>query len=185
MKLILSNGYPYPYPEGLTEAQQEELSQAAPAYRLVIEGVVHFEQKDTTTVEFRDMDAFQTAKAITGWALWSGVILEAPTSAADGYNYPAIVVGNVAYCGWQLVEAKPPLAPPLTLPLFYVRDEDRDQDLLVRAEAKDVLTEWRSHYELADDAEPTYIGPVTLKLSGALAWEDITRLAMRFKPLPE
>jgi hypothetical protein len=181
MNLILSNGYPFPYPDGLTEAQQEEISLAAPSYRLVVAGVTHFEQKFTTTAQFRDNDAYATALAITGWKPWSPLVLEAPTSAADGYDYPAIIVGNVAYCGYQLVEHKEPL-----LPLFYVRDADGDQDQLVRAAtAADALIAWRTHFELDADTDPTYIGRVPLDTTGAIPWEPITDSALQFKPMPD
>lgn len=180
MNLILSNGYPYPYPDGLTEAQQEEISMAAPAYRLVIEGVTHFEQKYTTTVQFRDADSYLTAQAITGWGAWSDLelVLEAPTSAADGYDYPAIIVGRVAYCGHQLVEAKPSV-----LPLFYVRDAEGDQDLLVRAASvADTLAAWRKHYERDGDELPNYIGQVSLDTAGgAIDWDLISGNAMHYK----
>jgi hypothetical protein len=181
MNLILSNGYPFPYPDGLSEAQQEEISQAAPSYRLVVAGVTHFEQKYTTTVQFRDTDTYHTALAVTGWKPWSPLVLEAPTSAADGYDYPAIIVGNVAYCGYQLVEHKEPV-----LPMFYVRDHEGDQDLLVRAStADDAMIAWRKHYELDTDTEPTYIGRVPLDTTGPIPWEPIIDGALLFKPLPE
>lgn len=139
MNLILSNGYPYPYPDKLTEKEQEELSMAAPAYRLVIEGVTHFEQKHTTTVEFRDADSYQTAQAITGWAAWSDLklILEAPTSADDGYDYPAIIVGKVAYCCHQLVEPKPSVLPPAN-PLDTPEDRKVIADALREGVAADI-----------------------------------------------
>jgi hypothetical protein len=179
MNLILSNGYPFPYPAGLSEAQQEELSQAAPSYRLVIAGVTHFEQKFTTTVQFRGNDAYLTAMAITGWKPWEPLVLEAPTSDKDGYDYPAILVGNVAYCGYQLVE------PPV-LPMFYVRDADGDLDQLVRAAtAADALIAWRKHFGLDNDIEPTYIGRVPLDTTGAIPWDPITEDALQFKPMPK
>lgn len=176
MKLILSHGYPYPYPLDLTEAQQAELSHAAPAYQLVIQGVKHFEQKHTTTVEFVSDEAWHTAQAITGWKTWATRILEAPTDAENGLAYDAFIVANVAYCGHVLVEEALP-------PLFYVRDADGDHDLLVRAAtAADVLVAWRKHFELDSEDDPNYIGRVP-DTNGALDWDVITTSALQFKPM--
>lgn len=104
MKLVLTNGYPYPYPTGLTEAQQEGISEAAAGRSMEIEGVAHFEWKHTVTVEIRDdFKYWLEARRVTGWPVWSEGVLEAPTSAADGYDHPAIIVGDTAYCGFQLL----------------------------------------------------------------------------------
>lgn len=153
MNLIMSNGYPFPYPDGLTEAQQEEISQAAPAYRLVIAGVTHFEQKHTTTVEFRDTDSYLTAKAITGWAAWCDLklVLEAPTSAADGYDYPAIVVGKVAYCGHQLVDVPDGAAAVLKRLLDTV---DKYNDALNLAEIAPDGDNYNELLDIIDDMRP-------------------------------
>lgn len=104
MNLVLINGYPYPFPDGLPETEQEEISQAAAGVQLVLEGVTHFEWLHTVTVEFKDLLSFTNAKAATGWKDWSTteLVLEATTSAADGYGHPAIVVNDVAYCGFIL-----------------------------------------------------------------------------------
>lgn len=153
MNLILSNGYPYPYPDGLTEAQQEELSMAAPAYRLVIAGVVHFEQKYTTTIEFIDHDAYRAAQAITGWAAWGDhqLVLEAPTSAADGYDYPAIVVGKHAYCGYQLAEVADGAAAALQALLRAVKRHD---DSLNRREMPPDGDDYNELLNIIESAQP-------------------------------
>lgn len=109
MKLILTNGYPYPYPTDLTEEQQEEISKKAGSLQTVIDGVVHFQWLHTVTVEFSDdLAHWEKAQELLtkGWKQWFGNTLEAPISAADGYGHPAIILGNVAYCGFTLVGDK-------------------------------------------------------------------------------
>lgn len=103
MRLRLTNGYPYPYPQGLSEAEQEAISEAAASKQLVLDDVVHFEWLHTVTVEFAPLHALNRAIEATGWKSWNGAwVLEAPTSLADGYGHPAIIVGDRAYCGFIL-----------------------------------------------------------------------------------
>lgn len=82
--------YPFPYPADLTQAQQDAISETAPAHQLVIEGVIHFEHQHTTTVEFASIDTYRSAQAITDWSECADLILEAPTGAADDYAFPAV-----------------------------------------------------------------------------------------------
>lgn len=74
----------------------------------VIDDVRHFEWKYELTIEFSDYSTAKIAHMRTGWPFWSGdrarPILSAPFSADDGYEAPAIIVGNIAYCGFILVE---------------------------------------------------------------------------------
>ena len=106
MNLILQNGYPYPYPEHLSDDEQAVLSHEATDLdnSLTIAGVVHFEWKYTITVEFASHEQAKTAMAQTGWRWWDqgGVILEAASSSKDGYDQSAIITGNKAYCGFIL-----------------------------------------------------------------------------------
>ena len=102
MRLRLTNGYPYPWPDHLPEAEQEAISLVAPGNQFRIEGVKHFEWLHTVTVEFEEDWQLFKARDATGWGIWSDCILEAPTSASDGYDHPAIIVGNMAYCGFIL-----------------------------------------------------------------------------------
>jgi hypothetical protein len=106
MRLILQNGYPYPFPEGLTPAQEENINEGAPGRTLTLEDVVHFEWKHTVTVEFASWAHAAQAQEVTGWPFWCPEerkpILEAETSAGDGYEHPAIVVKDVAYCSFIL-----------------------------------------------------------------------------------
>lgn len=72
-------------------------------------------------------------------------------------------------------------------PLFYVRDAEGDQDLLVRcATNADALSAWRDHFVLGCDVEPTYIGPVPDN-DGPLDWAEIFNnpLTLHFKKLPD
>jgi len=105
MRLRLINGYPYPYPTGLSEAEQEALSEAAAGEDLLLECVVHFEWLHTVTVEFDNVLSLLEAQGKTNWTVWgtgAGPVLQAPQSAADGYNHPAIIAGDKAYCGFIL-----------------------------------------------------------------------------------
>ena len=102
MRLRLTNGYPYPYPFDATVEENDAFSEAAGSNQLRIEGVKNFEWLHTVTVEFDLWGHFRDAQEKTGWLQWSDSILEAPTSASDGYEHPAIIVGDMAYCGFIL-----------------------------------------------------------------------------------
>lgn len=106
MRLALRNGYPYPYPSGISEAEQERIANDAPDHEIVLHGVRHFEWLHTVTVEFRSLYHYQLALETTLWRPWdaSRWILEATTSAEDGYEHPAIIVRDKAYCGFALME---------------------------------------------------------------------------------
>ena len=102
MKLTLTNAYPYPYPDGLSEEEQEAITHDSCNHDLVIEGVYSFQWLHTVTVEFRYMDHYYAMMDKLGWKEWSFRVLEAPTSAGDGYDHPAIIVKDKAYCGFIL-----------------------------------------------------------------------------------
>lgn len=104
MRLILQNGYPYPFPEGLTPEQTEDINERAPERLLTLFSVAHFEWKHTVTVEFSTHDIACAVQASTGWKWWDETrgILEAETSTGDGYGHPAIIVNDTAYCGFIL-----------------------------------------------------------------------------------
>lgn len=105
MKLTLTNGYPYPYPDGLSDEEADDISEAAGGIALVLHGVKHFQWLHTVTVEFENWYYLYAADTATGWKTWdNGLVLEAPISAADGYGHPAIIVGDTAYCGLILGE---------------------------------------------------------------------------------
>jgi hypothetical protein len=101
MQLTLQNGYPYPYPLGA--ALDDALADAAAGKWLVLKGVAHFQWLHTVTVEFEDHAALLAAEQITGWERWGPLVLEAKTSSEDGYDHPAIVTHNTAYCGFMLL----------------------------------------------------------------------------------
>ena len=101
MKIVLGNGYPYPFP--VLPAQQEAASEAAGGISLEIKGVNHFEWRHTLTVEFDSFEALQAAQVATGWEHWEGLVLEASVSVEDGYAHPAIIAGDWAYCGFMLI----------------------------------------------------------------------------------
>ena len=100
MQLLLTNGYPYPCPDDF-DSEKEEYD--ARDYEVQLTGITHFEWLHTVTVEFSTIEAYEEAKAKTGWTDWSYRVLEANTSAKDGYNHPAIIVGDKAYCGFILL----------------------------------------------------------------------------------
>lgn len=108
MILTLTNGYPYPYPENLTQQEQDALSEAAPGTMLDLPGVKHFEIKHTVTVEFENYAAFEYARLATGWPLWDAYLtLEAKHSVEDGYDIiTSLVVKDIAYCGFYLRSEK-------------------------------------------------------------------------------
>ena len=94
MKLLLSHGYPHPMPENLTEEEVDEFAASRLRARILYE-VKHFEQKYTTTVEFKTADAAAAAHVVTGWPYLGekGTILEAP-STDDGYEFPSIITNE-------------------------------------------------------------------------------------------
>ena len=105
MKLLLSHGYPHPMPENLTEEEVDEFASSR-LRALTLPGVTHFEQKYTTTVEFKTASDAAAAHVVTGWPYWgqSRTILEAP-STNDGYEFPSIITNEefdgapqTAYC---------------------------------------------------------------------------------------
>lgn len=100
MQLLLTNGYPYPFPKGF---DAEEEGYDARDYEVQLAGVTHFEWLHTVTVEFSTIEACEEAKAKTGWADWSFCVLEAITSVEDGYDHPALIAGDKAYCGFILL----------------------------------------------------------------------------------
>lgn len=102
MRLRLINGYPYPFPEGLPPEEEARIFDASRSRTLEIDGVTHFEWLHTVTVEFENWGSYVAAANLTGWKEWSFLTLEAQTSSGDGYDHPAIVVGNTAYCGFIL-----------------------------------------------------------------------------------
>jgi hypothetical protein len=94
MKLILSHSYPHPMPENPTAEEVDQLAKSA-LRALTLYEVRHFEQKYTTTVEFKTADDAAAAHVVTGWPYWdqSRTILEAP-STADGYEFPSIITNE-------------------------------------------------------------------------------------------
>lgn len=77
MKLILSNGYPFPYPLDTDVATTDAIGEAAAGFRLELDGVGMVQFMHTVTVEFKDAAAFDAAQKATGWAEWSPLVLEA------------------------------------------------------------------------------------------------------------
>lgn len=105
MKLVLVSGYPYPWPEGFDSNDYDPRSQ-----EFTLSGVVHFEWRHTLTVEFDSLEDAEWALENSGgyWHWWdkSCCILEAATSPDDGYNHPAILYGDKAWCGFILEEER-------------------------------------------------------------------------------
>lgn len=107
MRLTLTNGYPFPYPEGISDAESDAIADDASEYSFELANVFHFEMKHTITVEFLKYEDFEAARKATGWRVWGdgvggGYVLEAKHSSKDGYAHPAIIVGDRAYCGFIL-----------------------------------------------------------------------------------
>lgn len=102
MMLVLTNGYPYPYPENLTEVESERIANEALSHYLDLGGIKSVEWKHEFTVEFIDAEHLQLAQEKTGWESYGDLILAAPTSKADGYDHPAILTKGMAYCGFYV-----------------------------------------------------------------------------------
>jgi hypothetical protein len=102
IKLVLSNGYPHPYPSHLPAQEQDAINENLT--ELVLLGVVHFEWKYLPTIEFETPALAELARSITGWDYWEGNpdILAANYSVEDGYEHPALIVADKAYCGFIL-----------------------------------------------------------------------------------
>ena len=111
MKLLLSHGYPHPMPKNPTAEEVDQLAKSR-LRALILYGVTHFEQKYTTTVEFKTASDAAAAHEVTGWPYLgqSRTILEAP-STADGYEFPSIITNEefdgapqTAYCALIILE---------------------------------------------------------------------------------
>lgn len=106
MNLMLSNGYPFPYPNDVRVTDVDRFAQEAPGNILHVDAVAGFEWKYVLTVEFADTDSGRASRDRMlglGWCNWGqpgALVLEAPTSTPDGYGHPAIIAGALAYCGF-------------------------------------------------------------------------------------
>ncbi|SOE87964.1 hypothetical protein SAMN05446927_6553 [Caballeronia arationis] len=82
---------------------------------LDIEGVKNFQWAHHLVVQFEDRDRFTVAKQLTGWTVWDQreLVLEAQISSEEGFEHPAIIVNDKAYCGFMVV-------PELTAPMVKV-----------------------------------------------------------------
>lgn len=77
MKLILTNGYPFPYPNDIDAGDADRIGEDAAGHRFTLEGVTTVQFMHTVTVEFKDKEAFEAAQKATGWTEWSPLVLEA------------------------------------------------------------------------------------------------------------
>jgi hypothetical protein len=106
MHLTLTNGYPFPYPSDVRAADVDRFAKEASGNVLHVEAVIGFEWKYTLTIEFANTDVGRASRdrmLALGWCNWGppgALVLEAPTSAPDGYGHPAIIAGAFAYCGF-------------------------------------------------------------------------------------
>lgn len=98
--LVLGDGYPYPYPQNITDDQQDEIVADMPVEAIRLKGVSSVEWRFEFTVQFSDRASMMAAKDATGWDFWDEAerILKAETSHKDGREFPAIIVGDKAYC---------------------------------------------------------------------------------------
>ncbi|MFG1227126.1 hypothetical protein [Xanthobacter wiegelii] len=107
--LILGDGYPYPYPEGLTEQEQDDLAASLAVEDMRLKGVVSVEWRFELTIEFVDRESYDAAKATTGWEAWDegALLLSATLEGREGRgDIPALIVGDKAYCRWMIVKGK-------------------------------------------------------------------------------
>ena len=77
MKLILSHGYPFPFPLDPVDATVDAIAEAASGHRFTLEGVTSVQFMHTVTVEFASIEARKAAQKATGWTEWSALVLEA------------------------------------------------------------------------------------------------------------
>ena len=77
MKLILSHGYPFPYPNDISAGDAGAIGEGAAGIRFTLEGVTSVQFMHTVTVEFKDKQSCQKAQKATGWSEWSPLVLEA------------------------------------------------------------------------------------------------------------
>lgn len=113
--LLLTNGYPHPYPDDATDEQVEQWAEAAGSTLERVHGVVHFEWLHTVTIEFADRDHYHAARTrFPEWRAWSHLVLEAPTSSEEGYEHPAIIAAGKAYCGFILLLTGEHIDMPIT-----------------------------------------------------------------------
>jgi hypothetical protein len=101
--LVLTHGYPYPYPSKITADESERHAEAAAGVRLEIAGVVNYQTPHTVTVEFATVEECEVTRLITGWRQYDHRILEAPSSDKGGYHFHAVIANNTAYCGVMIV----------------------------------------------------------------------------------
>ena len=110
MRLVLKNGYPFPYPAKASEQAMERLSEGAASRSITLLGVVNFEWLHTLTVQFVNQTSVAAAVFQTQWKDFGsseGTVLEAELSEKDGYDHPAIVAKGWAYCGFMLLPDAP------------------------------------------------------------------------------
>jgi len=99
--LVLGDGYPFPYPPGISEEEQDRIAGDMDVEALRLHGVVSVEWRFTITVAFDSIETFEAARTATGWDRWGdhALTLEAQTSVPDGRDlHAAIIVGDKAYC---------------------------------------------------------------------------------------
>jgi hypothetical protein len=104
MKLVLRNGYPFPYPKKQTYDEIDADVDAAMNISLTLQGVTGLQWLHTVTVDFATLDACDAAHLATGWTKRGARVLEPQTRAGDGYAHPAIVANRYVYCGFNLIE---------------------------------------------------------------------------------
>jgi hypothetical protein len=102
---ILGDGYPFPYPEGLTEQEQDDLAAGLAVEDLRLKGVASVEWRFELTIQFVDRASYDAAKAATGWEAWdeAALILSASLEGREGRgDMPALIIRDKAYCRWML-----------------------------------------------------------------------------------
>lgn len=105
LDFVLGDGFPHPYPEGLSEEEQEEISSNLAVEDLRLKGIGSVEWRFEMTIQFVDRASYDDAKAATGWEAWdeAALILSIRLDGRDGRgDMPAIIVGDKAYCRWML-----------------------------------------------------------------------------------
>ena len=105
MKLYLTHGYPHPYPNNPTEAEEQAWHTAAPSRTTHVEDVHSASMLNGFSVQFNSKESALAAQAETGWEFAAGtdkLVLLAVLDEEGGYAFPGVIVGDYSYCGMFL-----------------------------------------------------------------------------------
>jgi len=105
---ILGDGYPYPYPEGITEEEHEEIVGEMDVEAMRLHGVDSVEWRFEWTIQFVDQASYDAAKDATGWESFDAraLILSIPTEHPGRGGMPGIIVKDKSFARWMIVKGE-------------------------------------------------------------------------------